>query len=165
MEPRIERLTEKKLLGIRMTMSLAANKTGDLWRSFLPRRKEITNTVTRDLISMAVYAPTHFIDFHPANEFEKWAAVEVSNFDMVPDGMEAFVLAGGLYAVFHYTGSSTDTTIFHYIFETWLPHSDYVLDVRPHFEILGEKYKNMDPNSEEDICIPIKPKSLLREQH
>ena len=34
----------------------------------------------------------------------------------------------------------------------------YTLDDRPHFEILGEKYKNQDPDSEEELWIPIKPK-------
>lgn len=140
-----------------MTMSLANNKTGELWRSFMPRRKEIQNSLTSDLISMQVYdRPVELGNFN--QEFEKWAAIEVADFDILPDGMESFVLPGGLYAVFHYKGSSTDTTIFQYIFGTWLPHSQYVLDTRPHFEILGEKYKNMDPHSEEDIWTPIKLK-------
>jgi AraC family transcriptional regulator len=39
-----------------------------------------------------------------------------------------------------------------------LPKSEYELDYRPHFEILGEKYKNNDQLSEEDIFIPIKPR-------
>jgi AraC family transcriptional regulator len=39
-----------------------------------------------------------------------------------------------------------------------LPNSNYHLDDRPHFEILGEKYKNADPGSEEEIWIPIKAK-------
>jgi AraC family transcriptional regulator len=73
--------------------------------------------------------------------------------------METFVLKSGLYAVFHYQGLSTDNRIFVYILGTWLPNSMYDLDARPHFEVLGEKYKNGDPNSEEDIWIPIKPKS------
>lgn len=42
--------------------------------------------------------------------------------------------------------------------KTWLPASDYNLDNRPHFEVLGEKYKNNDPTSEEEIWIPIKLK-------
>jgi AraC family transcriptional regulator len=42
-----------------------------------------------------------------------------------------------------------------YIFNTWLPKSGYQLDRRPHFEILGEKYKNNNPDSEEEIWIPI----------
>lgn len=137
-------------------MSLANNKTGELWKSFMPKRSEITNRVTNDLISMQVYKPTHFTNFMLTNEFEKWAAVEVTDFDNVPEGMETFTLRGGLYAVFHYIGSSNDPGIFEYIFSTWLPHSGYDLDNRPHFEVLGDKYKNADPASEEDIWIPIK---------
>ena len=73
--------------------------------------------------------------------------------------METFSLAGGLYAVFDYKGSSNDPSIFQFIFGTWLPSSDYVLDDRPHFEVLGDKYKNNDPNSEEEIWIPIRQKN------
>ena len=72
--------------------------------------------------------------------------------------MESLTLPSGLYAVFHYKGLSSDPSIFQYIFATWLPQSDYILDDRPHFEVLGEKYKNDDPDSEEDIYIPVKPK-------
>jgi AraC family transcriptional regulator len=157
LEPRIETLAEKKLIGKRMTMSLSNNKTGELWRSFMPERKKIDNNLNSDLFSMQVYdQPVDFGNFN--QEFEKWAAVEVSDFDAIPDGMEGFTLNGGLYAVFHYKGSSTDPAIFQFIFGTWLPNSEYVLDNRPHFEILGEKYRNADPESEEDIWIPVKPK-------
>ncbi|HXA00948.1 MAG TPA: GyrI-like domain-containing protein, partial [Cytophagaceae bacterium] len=59
--------------------------------------------------------------FNLNKEVEKWAAVEVADFDTIPDEMEPYILTGGLYAVFHYKGSSTDTRIFQYIFGTWLP--------------------------------------------
>jgi AraC family transcriptional regulator len=94
-------------------------------------------------------------DFSPTKPFVIWAAVEVLNFDAVPNQMETFVLESGLYAVFSYKGLNTDTAVFDYIFLTWLPNSAYTLDTRPHFEILGEKYSNNDPNSEEEIWIPI----------
>ncbi len=158
MTPRIETLNEKKIAGIRLTMSFANYKVGELWKSFIPRRKEITNNLTNDLISLAVYKPTHFANFNPTNEFERWAAVEVADFDNLPNEMEPFVLPSGLYAVFDYIGLSTDNSIFQYILGTWLPSSDYVLDDRPHFEVLGDKYKNNDPTSEEEIWIPIKTK-------
>jgi AraC family transcriptional regulator len=158
MEPRIEKLSEKKLVGKRMKMSLDNNKTGELWRSFMPRRREIQNNLTSELISMQVYDQA--VDFgNFSQEFEKWAVIEVSDFESVPDGMETFVLTGGLYAVFLYKGSSTDTRIFQTIFGEWLPNSSYLLDDRPHFELLGEKYKNADPNSEEEIWIPIKSRN------
>lgn len=158
MEPRIETLQVKKLVGTSLTISLVNNKTGEIWKNFMPRRKEITNNLSNDLISMAIYKPNHFADFKPANEFEKWAAIEVADFENVPKDMETFTLTGGLYAVFDYKGSSTDMSIFQFIFGTWIPKSDYNLDDRPHFEILGEKYKNADPDSEEEIWIPIKKK-------
>ena len=129
-----------------------------LWKSFIPECKDIINNLTNDFISMTVYKPTYFANFKPTNEFEKWAVIEVTDFDNIPNDMEPFTLKGGLYAVFDYKGSSTDIRIFQYIFGTWLPNSDYLLDNRPHFEILGEKYKNADPNSEEEIWIPIEAK-------
>ena len=95
-------------------------------------------------------------DIH--QEFDKWAAVEVSKFDAITEGMESFILNEGLYAVFDYKGLSTDVQIFIYIFTEWLPNSNYLLDERPYFEILGSKYKNNDPESEEEIWIPVKPK-------
>jgi AraC family transcriptional regulator len=158
MQPRIETSNEKKLVGKRLTMSFANYRIGELWKSFMPRRKEISCNLTNHLISLVVYKPTHFADFKPTNEFERWATVEVANFDTVPDEMEEFVLPGGLYAVFDYKGLNTDNSIFQYILGTWLPNSEYVLDNRPHFEVLGDKYKNNDPTSEEEIWIPIKTK-------
>ena len=156
--PRIESINEKKLVGKRLIMSLVDNKTGELWGKFMPRRKEITNNITNDLISMQIYKSTYFTDVKPTNEFEKWAAVEVTDFNSVPNDMEAITLSGCLYAVFDYKGSSNDSSVFQYIFRTWLPGSEYFLDNRPHFEVLGQKYKNADPNSEEEIWIPTRKK-------
>src|SRR5688500_3233784 len=106
MLPRIETSHEKRLVGLRLTMSLSENKTAQLWKSFMPRRKEVTNALTTDLISLQLYRRSYFTDFKVANEFEKWATVEVADFSKVPDGMETFTLAGGLHAVFAYKGTS-----------------------------------------------------------
>ena len=159
MTPRIQHSEEKKLIGKRLIMSFADYKVSELWKSFMPKRKEITTNLSNDLISLTIYNPTHFSLYKPTNEFEKWATVEVSNFDNVPSEMETLTLKGGLYAVFDYKGLNTDDSIYRYIYLEWIPNSDYDLDNRPHFEILGEKYKNGDPASEEEIWIPIKQKS------
>jgi AraC family transcriptional regulator len=156
MEPRLVPSKEKKLVGKRIAMSLANNKTGELWRSFMPIRGKVADRVSDDLISMSVYGPAHFLDFKPSNQFEKWAALEVAGFENVSKDLETFILPVGLYAVFDYKGLSTDTRVFQYIFGEWLPGSDFELDTRPHFEILGQKYRNNDPDSEEEIWIPVK---------
>ena len=158
LNPRIVTCSGKKLVGKRLTMSLARYRSGELWGRFMPVRKYIHNTVSTDLFSVAVYQPAYFTDFSPANVFERWAAVEVTDFNTVPPGMETLELPGGLYAVFHYKGRSNDPSVFQYIYTTWLPASDYRLDDRPHVEVLGPDYKNNDPASEETICIPVQCK-------
>ncbi len=157
MEARIERIGEKKLVGQHLRMGLAENRTFELWRGFMPRRKEIANNLSGDLISLQVYDSADFTRFTMETEFEKWALVEVADFDHIPDGMESFVLPGGLYAVFVYKGlPSAFGPTFQYIINTWLPESEYVLDDRPHFEVLGEKYKRDSDDSEEEVWIPVK---------
>jgi AraC family transcriptional regulator len=159
-EPRIETLPGKKFIGKKIIMSFYDNKTFDLWSSFMPRRNEIRNNIGSGLWSIQVYGPSFFTHFNPESEFEKWAAIEVPDFWTVPLGMEPLVLPGGLYAVFLHKGpASRGPETFGYIFGTWLPGSDYLLDDRPHFEILGEKYKHEDPESEEEVWIPVRPKS------
>ena len=159
MQPRIENIPPKKLIGKRLKMTFANNRTFELFRSFMPERKTITNSVSNDVFCVQLNQNFHgFDDFKPDMEFEKWAAMEVSDFSNIPAGMEPYTLSGGVYAVFHYVGSSGDTRIFEYIFKTWLPGSGYELDQREHFEILGDRYKNNDPASEEEIWIPVKLK-------
>ena len=154
--PEIRTIGPRKLIGKKLIMSLTDNKTGELWRGFMPRRKEIGQVLDSELYSMQIYDKNYFQNFDPGKNFEKWAAIEVADFETIPDDMEGIVIPGGLYAVFFYKGSSSDTKIFQYIFNSWLPGSGYTLDNRPHFEILGKNYKNGDPNSEEEIWIPIK---------
>ena len=159
MEPRIETIAGKKVAGHRMSMSFAGNRTQELWRNFMSKRNEIQNIVGNDLYSIEVYPPVNFNNFNPGTVFEKWAAVEVTDCHMIPEGMETMILKAGLYAVFTHVGpASTGFRTYQYIFETWLPGSDYNLDDRPHFAVMGEAYKNEDPESREEIWIPVKLK-------
>jgi AraC family transcriptional regulator len=162
MQPEITTITEKKLVGRRLRMSLAGNQTPELWRQFMPRRNEIKNVAGPDLYSVEVYDPGYFNHFDPKNEFEKWAAVEVTHCDAIPDGWETITMPAGLYAVFLHKGTAQQAaTTYQYIFSTWLPNAGYVLDDRPHFAVMGAKYKNDDPNSEETLWIPIRAQEKL----
>jgi len=161
MKPRIEILPTKKLVGKSIRMSLTDNKTGELWKWFMTRKNQINSTFGSALYSMQVYDKSlDFRDFNQNVEFEKWAAIEVADFNSVPDEMDSYILKGGLYAVFIHKGSANEfQKTFQFIFGNWLPSSEYNLDNRPHFELLGEKYKNNDPSSEEEVWIPIRQKN------
>ncbi len=158
-EVQVRNIKEKKLIGLNMEMSLRDNKTAELWRAFMALKNKINKSVSDDLISLQVYEPNYFLRFDPSAPFVKWALKEVSDHEHLPAGMSAFIIPEGLYAVFYYKGLSTDAAIYNYIFSEWLPASAYALANRPHFEVLGAGYKNNDPDSEEEIWIPINKKS------
>ena len=81
----------------------------------------------------------------------------MSELSTVPEGMETYTIPKGKYAVFiHKGGPEKGPETFGYIFGSWIPQSEFEIDNRPHFEILGEKYRNNHPNSEEEIWIPLK---------
>jgi hypothetical protein len=48
MIPVIKALSEKRLIGKHIKMTLADNKTFELWKRFMPRRKEITYPIIKN---------------------------------------------------------------------------------------------------------------------
>ncbi len=159
MEFSIKTIDPKYLVGMHMTMSLSDNKTPELWQKFMPRRAQVGNKKSSDFISMQVFEEHEKNLFSPSTMFEKWAVVEVADNKNVPDGMESYILSGGLYAVFIHNGPVTAfPKTMRYIFENWLPESEYELDNREHFEVLPKTYQPMDPKAWEKVWIPIKAK-------
>ncbi len=160
MQPEIRQIEAKKLVGKYLRMSFSNDRTFELWRSFMPHKKEISNVVSPDMYSVQVFdSIPDFANYNPSIQFNKWATVEVDNQEHIPEGMHLHNLSGGLYAVFLYKGLPADATpTFIYIYTQWLPSSVYELDDREHFQVMGTKYSNIDPSSEEEFWIPIRLK-------
>ena len=157
MNPTIKTFPTTKFIGKNLTFTFTDYRVFELWNSFMPRRKEIQYAIGSDLYNIQIN-PENF-DFQPNTPFVKWAAVAVANFEVIPDEMETLEIPEGLYAVFNYKGDQSNAAaFFNSIYTEWLPNSEYELDNRPQFEILGEKYKNNDASSEEEIWIPIQLK-------
>lgn len=156
---RIETISEIKLVGMSCEMSLSNNNTGVLWGKFMPRKKEIENCIGSELYAMQVYRSPIFKDFNSETIFDQWASVAVTDFNATPADMETHVIPSGLYAVFLHKGLASDfPKTMEYITGTWFPKSAYTWDYRPHFQVMGDKYKKDDPSSEEEIWVPIKTK-------
>ena len=123
----------------------------------MPQYKYIQHPADNNRYSVAVYSEDFFEGMQPGRLFERRAAVKLSEHTVLPPDMQEWTMPGGLYAVFHHVGTHHDLGTIEYIFREWLPKNGlYALDHRPHFEILGPKYKKGDPASEEDIYIPVK---------
>ena len=133
-EPELKTLNETRVVGKSARMSLQDNTTEQLWREFMPLRKDIEDALDASLWSVEVYPdPDFFQSFDPSREFEKWAAVPVATNARVPPDLEELQIPAGRYAVFTYRGRPHRAyEIYRYIYGTWIPGSDYVLDHRPH---------------------------------
>ena len=157
-KPQINSISSKKLVGLSKEMSLINNKSFELFYNFAKQKEQI-NAVSSDIYEVIIYNKNYFKKFNPSNNFEKWVTLEVFDSESVPEGMNVLILEKELYAVFNYRGTMKDFGSFmNYIFTEWLPQSNYELDNRPHFQILGNKYKHNQPDSEEEVWIPIKTK-------
>ncbi len=157
MLPEIRTFSGVNLIGMSQTMTFADDSTFLLWSTFMPRRNEIQNKIDAKLYNVVFY-PEGF-NFSPDIPFVKWATVAVNPVPEIASGMQSLFIPEGLYAVFVYKGKNTEAnSFFKYIFADWLPSSDYTLDNRPHFEILGEKFKHGNADSEEEVWIPIRLK-------
>jgi len=158
-EPIIKDIPSFKLAGIHIPTSLAANQTYSLWSKFMPRVKEISERDGQELYSVEIYSDERFETFTADTPFDKWAAVKVNDEFNIPEDLKILHLEGGLYAVFTHRGHHSEFhKTFRYIFSEWLPNSKYEADSRPHVEVMGPLYKNNDPDSEEQIWIPIRNK-------
>ncbi|MBY0424038.1 MAG: GyrI-like domain-containing protein [Cytophagales bacterium] len=158
--PVITWMPSKHFVGFHLLMSLANDRTPELFQRFMPARKFIQNPVSTNIYEIIEYAPTMDMQqFSPSDSFVKWATWEVEASSKAEMGMEKIILEEGTYAVFIHRGTASEfRSTYDFIFSSWLPSSEYQLDKRPHFLVLGPKYKNNDPNSEEEIWIPIASK-------
>lgn len=157
---RTERIAPKKMIGFSTMTTLANDQTFSIWQQLMPRLKEIKNAVSADLFSLQIYDSESLQTFTPTTAFKKYALVEVKNYDEVPLNFEKLDLPSGNYAVFLHKGVASE---FHktsqYIFGEWLPNSEFELDDRPHFALMGDNYHGHEnPTSEEEVWIPIKEK-------
>ena len=156
--PRIETLSPRILVGMRMEMSMADDRTSDLWRSFGPRIRTISGRVTDGTVAVRRYRTAPDV-FDPEAVFERWAGVEVSGHEAVPEGLETCRIAGGPYAVFQHRGPASDLRTFRSFFQEWLPASPFELDRRPHFELLPASYDPWSPEATEECFVPVRMRS------
>lgn len=158
MEHRIEIIEDRLVVGMKTdtTIKTINEDTKTIAQSFMPRRAEVSSRVGKHVFSIQNYSS----DYNPSDvnsKFEKWVGVEVDNLKDIPQGMESFVISSGRYAVFGFKGSISEFPKSRaYIFQEWLPNSDFQIDYKAHFEILSEDYSKDLQNIEEDIWIPIR---------
>jgi len=159
MIPRIVEINARKLTGLHVKTSLAENNIPQLWSDFMPRIAEVLNNKDSGCYEVHPFDSNFKMEnFTEDMVFEKWASVEVFDFDNIPKGLNTLIIEGGKYAVFEHKGKMSNIQMsFDYAYGTWLPNSEYEIDKRADFECYGEQY--FGPEHSESITelwIPIK---------
>lgn len=154
----VKELSHKHIVGFSAEMCHKNQTTKALWQTFMPRRGEVSNRIGTEYYSIIKYPDPMQIANIDAM-YIKWAGVQVEHLDVVPEGMHSLTIPAGLYATFTHQGDMARFIAnLQYFYSSWLLNSDYHVDDRPHFEILGDRYRRDDPNSEEEVYIPLKLK-------
>lgn len=152
MNPNIKTCSEIKVIGLSSKIKMnELHKIVALWKQFMPRKHEIENLASEELIALQIYS-----DFNNLEEpLDIWACAEVVSLEKMPQNMKSFTIPSGKYAVFVHKGMDASLT-YQNIMTKWLPTSGYEIDDRPHFQVMGEKYKNGSLDSEEDFYVPVR---------
>jgi AraC family transcriptional regulator len=141
-------------------MSIEQDTTRELWGRFMQVSKAIRKKSGAEWYSVEIYPDSYFDAYDPGKTFEKWAAVAVEKSTSPrPSGLEELHIDQGLYAVFGYKGPASQVhRLYQYIFADWIPGSGFALEPRPHFALMGAGYKGEDPDSKEELWIPVRKK-------
>ncbi|MBD3362826.1 helix-turn-helix domain-containing protein [Candidatus Dojkabacteria bacterium] len=164
MKPKIITKDEFKIVGIKCKTTLKDNEENKtipkMWQEFIPRMKEIENR-TDHYVSYGVCLNNEEIDvedFESDTEYEYMCAVEVENFDDIPEDMLTRTIPKQKYAVFTHRGSLSNLSkTYDYIYGTWASKSEYQLAGGDDFELYDDRFTPQFPQkSEMDIYVPIK---------
>ncbi|RCW90723.1 GyrI-like domain-containing protein [Winogradskyella arenosi] len=154
MRPEIIETSERKVIGVSTTMRHGEyHKIQELWQQFMPRLKAVKARSSMELIALQEFPEG--TNTATLSDYIIWACAEVLNFNEIPEGMMSLVIPAGTYAVVAHKGMDASKTYRQFMSE-WLINSGYGVDTRPHFQVMGAKYKNGSPDSEEEFYIPIK---------
>ena len=138
--------------------SATRHQIGDLWNRFNDLVDNIHNAVAET--SYGICWPPESAE----GAFDYFAAIEVTANVNLPDGIEAVVVPAQHYAVFTHELTSPDVTenlwpTIQYIWERWLPESDYEYTGGPDFELYDDRFIIDDPAGPRgsfDIYIPVR---------
>ena len=161
MEPKFVKLDERKIAGLRQRVSRGVTTSiPELWTTLHERMHEFENAVAGAAYGVCI----HDVDGGPG-DFDYMAGLQVRGDGEVPAGMETIILAPRDYAVFTFSPDTPDLPqafrrAYAFIFETWLPASDYKIAAASDFEYYEQsRFDAATLTGEIDIYLPVEPKA------
>ena len=142
-----------------LEMNMMKDRTAEVWKTFMPLFAQIPGKVNLQKISIQNYGGAFDIhSFTPETLFMRGAAVEISGEQELPTPLETLKFRGGLYLKTRYKGLPQNAvTFFQKLYLEVLPQMKLQPDNRIQFELLLPNYSPENPDSEEDVFIPVRP--------
>jgi len=156
MEPEIVTRPEMKVVGTPHQYQELDLNVEMLWFDFQHKVNQISNRLGSE--AFGIYE--EYFETEDSLGFSYICAVEVSDFDDVPEGMISRIIPEQMYAVFRHKGSiSSLPETLKYIWGSWLPKSNYEYVEKPDFELYSPGIQPEDPDHIISLCIPVSKKS------
>lgn len=164
-QPRIGEKPELKVVGYEAAFihALSPEATnlqviGLLWDRFIGRAARIPNRIG-DAMFGVIYGRPETERTHP-HELQYIAAVPVSATDEVPEGMVAWIVPAGTFAVFIHRGPiRTIGETVSAIYRDWLPQSAYQHAETADIELYDHRFCPDGADSEMEYWISVTPKA------
>lgn len=151
MKKLITRRPPLMVVGMKIVSEPMAEDISELWTKFIARMDELESVAVPEC-SLGICTPLD------DGKIEYMAACVVKDDSTIPAGMEVKLLPEQDVAVFTHVGSLENLAdTYDYIYNQWLPDSDYEIASEPEIEWYDSRFKYDDPKSQMDIHIPIKP--------
>jgi AraC family transcriptional regulator len=152
-EPEIVELDSIFLVGLVALERTSASVITELWARFPDEIDSIKNRIIPEKYYQVVFWP----DQYELDGYFLMCAVEVSDLNSINHNLVGKYIPPARYLRFIHKGLSCKVGLtYKYIYESWLPKSDYRLPFSYNFELYGEKCLGPDnPESESEIYIPV----------
>ncbi|MCK5051870.1 MAG: AraC family transcriptional regulator [Candidatus Cloacimonetes bacterium] len=144
-----------KVVGMKIHTSIKENLIPQLWNDFITRMDELDKVAVPDC-SLGICLNETGTVFREDSMFYYMVCKVVKDDSIIPSGMEYREISSQLVAVFTHLGSlDTLSKTYNYIYDKWLPESEYKLFTADEIEWYDSRFKFGEKDSQMDIHIPI----------
>jgi AraC family transcriptional regulator len=156
MEPKFKKLDDMVVVGLQTLNTCQHNVIPLLWKRFLKRESEIQHIA---LENVGVGVSFDIEKKEKGSEFFHIVGHIVGSTADIPEGMSYRRIPAHEYAVFTHRGPLSKLgETYDFIYEKWLPDSEFEYDSSNEIEWYDERFDPESENSEFDIYVPIKKK-------
>ncbi|WP_224491079.1 GyrI-like domain-containing protein [Robertkochia flava] len=150
-----------RIIGIKRSFEACRIQPQEPWMKFMPLLK----TLASGRADSYLYAVQEYQtnpdspQYGPATIIHFWAGIRMRNeANLLPKEVESLTVTSGSYAVFLHRGPAREfSKTMDDILNGWLPDSGYVLEQRPHLQVMTPEYKGPEhPDAEEEVWVPVR---------